>query len=87
LGEGVIERADGHPPLREDDANIWLKINSSLITGENPYAYTDCDVERGVTYEYQLSAVLDVSGLASGVYTLRASSAGAEVSERAVVVR
>ena len=35
----------------------------------------------------ELEAILDVSGLASGVYTLRASSGGAEVSARAVLVR
>jgi len=143
---------------------IWTKVNPNLITGENPYSYTDSSVESGVAYEYKLEAVLaddspetlgttqataglppasftilalypnpasdyltcllampeagpvelmlydisgrlvlvqqleatepteleailDVSGLASGVYTLRASSGGREVSARAVVVR
>jgi len=154
LGEDV------YPRLAVDD---WLKINGDLITGENPYTYTDSDVEANVAYEYKLEAVLaddspeilgttqatagqptsfsilalypnpasdyltcllalpsagvvelrlydlsgrlvlsqqlelteptelevpvDVSGLASGVYTMQASFGGAEVSARAVVVR
>lgn len=45
------------------------------------------DKHLEVSEPTELSAVLDVSELASGVYTLWASSAGAEVSERAVVVR
>jgi len=36
----------------------WRKINPSLITGENPYSYSDSDVESGVAYEYRLEAVL-----------------------------
>ena len=162
LEDGVIVRTDGHPSLQEVNTT-WLKINTNLITGENPYSYTDSDVESGVAYEYKLEAVLaddspetlgtiqatagqptsfsilalypnpasdyltcllalpeagpvelslydlsgrlvlkqqleatepteleatlDVSGLASGVYTLRANQDGAEVSARAVVVR
>jgi len=143
---------------------IWTKVNTGLITGQNPYSYTDSDVEANVAYEYKLEAVLDddspetlgttqataglqptsfailalfpnpasdyltcllampeaglveialydlsgrlvlekrleateptelgavfdVSGLASGVYTLRASYDAAEASARAVVVR
>jgi len=37
---------------------IWTKVNTGLITGENPYTYTDSDVESGVAYEYKLEAVL-----------------------------
>jgi hypothetical protein len=35
----------------------WMKVNSSLITGQNPYSYTDyaCPAEGG---EYKLEAVL-----------------------------
>jgi len=36
----------------------WTKVNPSLITGENPYEYTDGDVQWGLTYEYRLEAVL-----------------------------
>jgi len=43
----------------------WLKVNEHLITGENPYTYTDSSVESGVAYEYKLEAVLD-----SGAETL-----------------
>ncbi len=155
LGEDMYPRLPVHD---------WLKINGDLSTGQNPYSYTDSDVESGVAYEYKLEAVLaddspeilgttqataglppasftilalypnpasdymtcllampeaglveialydlsgrlvlkqqleateptemeatlDVSGLARGVYTLRASYHGAEVSARAVVVR
>jgi len=142
---------------------IWTKVNTGLITGQNPCTYTDSNVEAGVAYEYQLEAVLvdegvetlgitqatagqptsfailalypnpasdyltclltlpeagavelalydlsgrlvakkdlkalepsemevvlEVAGLASGVYTLRAFCGGTEVSARAVVVR
>jgi len=146
-----------------DSEEKWLKINPHLIPGENPYSYTDSDVESGVAYEYKLEVVLaddapeilgttqatagqpnsfailalypnpvsdmltcllalpeagavelalydisgrlvlerqfeatepaemeamiDVSGLASGVYTLRANQGDVQVSARAVVVR
>ena len=138
------------------------KVNNSLITGQNPYAYTDNTVDSGKSYEYRLEAVLadesteilgtascapappafaitklypnpasdvlnialtlpqagevtlelydlsgrvvsskniqavsagelseklDVSGLANGVYTLRATQMNETTSERVVVVR
>jgi len=37
---------------------IWTKVNPSLITGQNPYTYTDTQVEPGKSYEYKLEAVL-----------------------------
>ena len=37
---------------------IWTKVNTGLITGENPYSYTDSGVVAGVAYEYKLEAVL-----------------------------
>ncbi len=43
-----------HHGIKDD----WIKINPTIITGENPYTYTDSDVEPGVAYEYKLSAVL-----------------------------
>ena len=46
---------DGYHRLPDDE---WLKINPSLITGENPYSYTDNDVEVNTAYEYTLEAVL-----------------------------
>ncbi len=151
---------DRYPRLLEDN---WQKINPDLITGENPYSYTDSHVDFGVAYQYKLEAVLaadapeilgttqatagqpisfsilalypnpssdnltcllalpeagpveltlydisgrlvlerrfeateptemeaviDVSNLASGVYTLRANQGGLEASARAVVLR
>jgi len=58
-GDGV--RTDGHPSLREYDVDTWTKVNDHLITGENPYTYTDSGVESGVAYEYRLEAVLESS--------------------------
>jgi hypothetical protein len=51
-------------PLQKQDA-LWTKVNSSLITGQNPYSYTDSPANGG-DYpanggeggEYKLEAVL-----------------------------
>jgi hypothetical protein len=45
-------------PQLPQNKNDWTQINTSLITGENPYTYTDRDVQGGLTYEYKLEAVL-----------------------------
>jgi len=44
-------------PLQAKDVD-WTKVNPSLITGQNPYTYTDGNVQGGITYEYRLEAVL-----------------------------
>ena len=44
-------------PLQKKYAD-WTKVNNSLITGQNPYTYTDSTVELGTSYEYRLEAVL-----------------------------
>ena len=44
-------------PLQKKDAG-WTKVNSCLITGQNPYTYTDNTVQQGKSYEYRLEAVL-----------------------------
>jgi len=36
----------------------WTKVNTSLITGTNPYSYTDRDIAPETTYEYKLDAVV-----------------------------
>jgi hypothetical protein len=36
----------------------WQKINTTLITGTNPYSYTDRDVMPETSYEYKLEAVV-----------------------------
>lgn len=41
------------------DEENWSQINTSLITGDNPYIYVDYDVESGVNYQYKLEAVLE----------------------------
>jgi len=43
---------------RPDDNGQWTKINTSLITGTNPYSYTDRDVLSETSYEYKLTAVV-----------------------------
>jgi hypothetical protein len=51
-------------PVGEDDNpcpntnSQWTKVNTSLITGTNPYSYTDRDVLPETTYEYKLEAVV-----------------------------
>lgn len=49
---------DGFQPIQNEATKTWSKINSRLITGENPYEYTDSDVHGGFNYEYRLEAVL-----------------------------
>lgn len=52
--------------LRQSEARLrikkqdigWTKVNNSLITGDNPYTYSDNSVDSGKTYEYRLEAVL-----------------------------
>jgi len=44
-------------PLQKQDAD-WTKVNPHLITGQNPYTYTDSMVNPGKSYEYRLEAVL-----------------------------
>lgn len=44
-------------PFGTDFSQICKPINSGLITGQNPYNYTDSGVEGGRRYEYRLEAV------------------------------
>ena len=43
--------------LRIGEMN-WRRINDTLITGANPYSYTDSNVIENRQYEYRLEAVL-----------------------------
>jgi len=52
--------AKGGVSLTPEKEETWTQINPSLITGENPYSYTDSEVESGVAYEYKLEAMLDI---------------------------
>jgi len=45
-------------PLQTDDNSHWTKVNTSLITGTNPYSYTDRDIMPNTNYEYKLEAVV-----------------------------
>jgi len=60
VGEDLSQR-DSVPgddnPCPDTDAQ-WTKINTSLITGTNPYTYTDRDIAPETTYEYKLEAVV-----------------------------
>lgn len=66
-GEGILgfnlyrreaELREPSSPLGTDFSQICKPINSGLITGQNPYNYTDSGVEGGRRYEYRLEAVL-----------------------------
>jgi len=45
-------------PPNPDNDYVWTRVNTSLITGTNPYSYTDRDVAPDTTYEYKLEAVV-----------------------------
>ncbi|RLC42335.1 MAG: hypothetical protein DRH51_01025 [Candidatus Coatesbacteria bacterium] len=38
--------------------NEWHRVNSTIITGTNPYSYTDTGVAENTQYEYKLEVVL-----------------------------
>ncbi|MGQ9706948.1 MAG: T9SS type A sorting domain-containing protein, partial [bacterium] len=43
---------------RKNPDTQWTKVNTSLITGTNPYSYTDRGIAPNTTYEYKLEAVV-----------------------------
>jgi len=45
-------------PLNPDNDYVWTKVNTSLITGTNPYSFTDRDITPDTNYEYKLEAVV-----------------------------
>ncbi|MGQ9706868.1 MAG: hypothetical protein ACUVWP_07735 [bacterium] len=45
-------------PQSPDNDYVWTKVNTSLITGTNPYSYTDRDIAPNTRYEYKLDAVV-----------------------------
>jgi len=45
-------------PLQTDDNTQWTRVNTSLITGTNPYSFTDRDITPETNYEYKLEAVV-----------------------------
>jgi len=45
-------------PLQKGDNTQWTKVNTSLITGTNPYSFTDKDIMPDTNYEYKLEAVV-----------------------------
>jgi hypothetical protein len=51
----IVTESYSSPQKKDAD---WTKVNPYLITGQNPYAYTDSAVETGKSYEYKLEAVL-----------------------------
>jgi hypothetical protein len=49
-------KANTFPPQNNEVG--WTKINPTLITGDNPYSYSDSSVQLSKSYEYKLEAVL-----------------------------
>jgi len=45
-------------PPNPDNDYVWTRVNTSLITGTNPYSYTDRDIAPNTKYEYKLEAVV-----------------------------
>lgn len=58
---------DDHSSLWDGSAD-WIKINNSLITGDNPFAYLDGDISSGENYQYKLEAVEERSSSSFGPY-------------------
>jgi len=44
-------------PLQSGEDYVWTKINTSLITGNNPYSYTDRTTDKSANYVYKLEAI------------------------------
>ncbi|HEC80443.1 MAG TPA: T9SS type A sorting domain-containing protein [Firmicutes bacterium] len=51
-------RENYNSPLQRDNILDWQKVNSVIITGTNPYSYTDTGVAENTQYEYKLEAVM-----------------------------
>ena len=51
-------RENYNSPLQRDNIPDWQKVNNTLITGTNPYSYTDTGVAENTKYEYKLEAVM-----------------------------
>ncbi|RLC41477.1 MAG: hypothetical protein DRH44_07355 [Candidatus Coatesbacteria bacterium] len=57
VGEAPV-RENYNSPLQRDNLPEWHKVNSTTITGTNPYSYTDTGVAENTQYEYKLEAVM-----------------------------
>jgi len=55
-------RENYNSPLQGDCVYGWHKVNTTLITGTNPYSYTDTGVYENTRYEYKLEAVMESEG-------------------------
>jgi hypothetical protein len=65
-------------PLQKQEAD-WTRVNNSLITGQNPYSFTDYGLKAETGYAYQLEVVLNDSistGATTSTETLSATSFG-----------
>ncbi|RLC42003.1 MAG: hypothetical protein DRH49_04560, partial [Candidatus Coatesbacteria bacterium] len=58
VGEAPV-RENYNSPLQRDNLPDWRKVNNTLITGTNPYSYTDTGVAENTQYEYKLEAVME----------------------------
>ena len=57
----------------------YIKVNGALITGQNPYSYTDSDLKANTHYDYKLEAVVAEGGstcATTSTETLSATSFG-----------
>ncbi len=52
------ECEDAYPRLKDISEKTWQKVNTSPITEQNPFSYTDSGAESGHCYEYRLEAIL-----------------------------
>ncbi|HEC80313.1 MAG TPA: T9SS type A sorting domain-containing protein, partial [Firmicutes bacterium] len=55
-------RENYNSPLQRDNIHDWQKVNNTIITGTNPYSYTDTGVAENTQYEYKLEAVMGGEG-------------------------
>jgi len=57
----------------------YIKVNGALITGQNPYSFTDSDLKANTHYDYKLEAVVSEGGstcATTSTETLSATSFG-----------
>ncbi len=73
--ENNRQNIDGFNLYRRSTAGTWFtasgweRINTDLITGENPYSYIDGGLENGITYEYKLEVIVGESAETLGITT------------------
>jgi hypothetical protein len=60
--DNTFEKDIGGTPFSDHNSSKdWTKVNSSPITGKNPYTYLDIDVSENNRYFYKLEAITSVN--------------------------